>query len=41
MARTAFGQIRKIMIILAIYIKTRTRVLKAYVWLVLLFGSEV
>ena len=40
MAKTAFGQIRKIMISLSINIETRIRVLKAYVWSVLLFGSE-
>ena len=40
MAKTAFGQIRKIMVNLSINIETRIRVLKAYVWSVLLFGCE-
>ena len=40
MAKTAFGQLRKILTSLAINIRTRVRVLKAYVWSVLLFGCE-
>ena len=40
MAKAAFGQLRKILVSLAIIIRTRIRVLKAYVWSVLLFGCE-
>ena len=40
MAKTTFGQIRKILVSLSINIRTRIRVLKAYVWSVLLFGCE-
>ena len=40
MSKAAFGQIRKILISLSINVRTRIRVLKAYVWSVLLFGCE-
>ena len=40
MAKTAFGQIRKILVSLSVNMRTRIRVLKAYVWSVLMFGSE-
>ena len=40
MAKTAFGQIRKILVSLSINMRTRIRVLKTYVWSVLMFGCE-
>ena len=40
MANTAFGQLRKILISLTINVRTKIRVLKAYVLSVLLFGCE-
>ena len=38
--KTAFGQLRKIMVSLTIIMRTRIKVLKAYVWSVLLFGCK-
>ena len=40
MAKAAFGQLRKILVSLSINRRTRARVLKTYVWSVLLFGCE-
>ena len=40
MTNTAFEQVWKIMVSLNISMRTRIRVLKVYVWLVLLFGCE-
>ena len=40
MAKAAFGQLRKILVSLSIGRGTRVRVLRTYVWSVLLFGCE-
>ena len=40
MAKAAFGQLRKILVSMSINIRTRVRLLKTYVWSVLLFGCE-
>ena len=40
MAKAAFGQLRKILVSMSIRRETRVRVLKSYVWSVLLFGCE-
>ena len=40
MAKTAFGKFRKMMVSLAITMRTKKRVLKVSVWSVLLFGCE-
>ena len=40
MAKAAFGQLRKILVNLSISRRTRARVLRTYVWSVLLFGCE-
>ena len=41
LANKVFGQLKKIMVSLDINMRTRIRVLKAFVWPVLLFGCEV
>ena len=40
MGKATFGQIRTILTNLGIGIETRMRLLKTYVWLVILFGCE-
>ena len=40
MAKASFGQLRKLLTNLGFRIETKMRILKAYVWSVLLFGCE-